>query len=72
LNTERAARPVTRWSASSAAPIPTPTQMAPLLLVTGTYLLWWALSLILGPLWLALRRQTHEILDDIRSLGDGR
>jgi hypothetical protein len=63
---------VTRWSASEWEPRTTPTQMAPLLLVTGTYLLWWALSLILGPLWLALRRQTHEILDDIRSLGDGR
>jgi hypothetical protein len=49
-----------------------PRPSAPLLLVTGTCLAWWALSLLLSPVWLAIRKPEHGILDDIWSLGDGR
>jgi hypothetical protein len=62
----RSARAPSEWEPPSE-----PRLSAPLLLVTGTCLAWWALSLLLSPVWLAIRKPEHGILDDIWSLGDG-
>jgi hypothetical protein len=42
-----------------------------LLLVSGMYVAWWVLGLVFGPVWLALTRRDHAMVDDAWSTGDG-
>jgi hypothetical protein len=43
-----------------------------LLLVSGAMVLWWAISIVAGPIWLALHGQGADIVDHAWDLGDGR
>lgn len=61
----RSVAPLSEWEHPTE-----PGLAGPLTLVTGTCLLWWAVSLLLSPVWLALRKPEHGILDDICSWGD--
>ena len=66
-HTRRPLRALSEWEHQAE-----PRPAVPLMLVTATCLLWWTVSLVLSPVWLALRKPEHGLLDDIWSVGDDR
>jgi hypothetical protein len=61
----RSSHMLTEWDPRTESDL-----IAPLLLASGSWLIWCALSLILGPLWLAFQKPERGILDDLQSPGD--